>query len=600
LLASLVLIRYLGSFEIAALLLWLNLLVAASLAIGVRTKAGALALGAVSLLLLAALPTASHRLEAVSLATLWRGFKVGETRNSIYGNLVLVETEASVSLYENGLVLFDVPNPEAAEESVHYALLQHPSPKAVLLIGGGVNGSAAEALKHASVETLDYVELDPAVLDMARRHFAREWAPIEADRRVRVHHTDGRLFVKSGDAKFDVIVLNLPDPQTAQLNRFYTVEFFRAAARRLSPGGVFSFRLTGAENYISPELARFLRSIRKTLASVFPNVASFPGSTIHFFATRDGALTTGAEQLAARLRERRLRTTYVREHLLPFRLMPDRMRDLEAQIEPQADTPLNADFAPIAYYFCIALWSVRFHRELPGWFEAVDEASFPALAAAGAVVLFGLAVWFLWALPAERREAAAAGFSTGVMGFSLIGLQMLLLLGFQATHGYLYHQLAIVIGCFMAGMAAGSWLGLRRQSGAGSELRRLAWLQALAAASGLALVALFDRLAPVRSGAGLFLVSQVAFPLLAAGCGLLGGLQFPIASRVFFKGSNGRSPGTLYGLDLVGACLGAALFGTVLIPVFGFHRTAALMAVLNAAPAAVSAALSRSQPGARR
>jgi len=178
----------------------------------------------------------------------------------------------------------------------------------------------------------------------------------------------------------------------------------------------------------------------------------------------------------------------------------------------------------------------------------------------------------------------------------------MLLLGFQAAYGYLYHQLAIVIGCFMAGMAAGTWLGLRRQSATKAELRRLAWLQALAAASALGFVALFDKLAGVTAGAGLFLVSQLVFPLLAAACGLLGGFQFPIASRVFFEGSRGqgRSPGTLYGLDLVGACLGALLFGTVLIPVFGFHRTAALMAVLNAAPAVVSAVLSRSQPGAHR
>jgi len=43
---------------------------------------------------------------------------------------------------------------------------------------------------------------------------------------VHVHVTDGRLFLKTTQSTFDVVIVNLPEPQNAQLNRFYTVEFF--------------------------------------------------------------------------------------------------------------------------------------------------------------------------------------------------------------------------------------------------------------------------------------------------------------------------------------------------------------------------------------
>ena len=234
-LASLVLIRYLTAFQIATLLGWLNLVAATALAMR-RLAVRRAVLG----MLTVALPfllVGGNRLEEISLQGLWRGFHLVATRNSIYGNLAVVETEGMRTLYENGLVAFNVPDPAAAEEAVHFALLQHPHPTSLLLIGGGLNGSVSQALKHPSLERVDYVELDPAVFDLARRYFPGEWRRIQLDQRVRVHHLDGRLFVKSTSQSFDVVIVNLPDPQTAQLNRFYTAEFFREVAGKFDVRG---------------------------------------------------------------------------------------------------------------------------------------------------------------------------------------------------------------------------------------------------------------------------------------------------------------------------------------------------------------------------
>src|ERR1039458_5428686 len=73
-----------------------------------------------------------------------------------YGNLAVTETGTLRSIYDNGAMLANVPDENAAEEEVHYALLEHPAPRNVLLIGGGVNGSIAQALKHPSIERIDY------------------------------------------------------------------------------------------------------------------------------------------------------------------------------------------------------------------------------------------------------------------------------------------------------------------------------------------------------------------------------------------------------------------------------------------------------------
>ena len=585
LVAGLVLIRHLGSLEIAWLLAALNLMAASGLAITVRwlrhTTVGALFAIAAAL----GLAGATRSWEAMSQQRFWRGQNLIAARNSMYGSLAVVGTEGSRSVYENGVVLFNVPDPSAAEEAVHYALLEHPAPRSLLLIGGGVNGSIAEALRHPSLERVEYVELDPAILDLARDYFPDEWRVAWTDPRVRVHVTDGRLYLKTTQSSFDVVVVNLPDPQNAQLNRFYTVEFFQEASRKLTPTGLLSFQLRSSENYISTELGQFLRSIDRSLRAVFPEVTAIPGETVHFLAARrQGVLASGADELLARRRARNLQTKYVSDSFIPYRMSPDRLADLEAQLKPDAATPVNRDFAPVAYYFDVALWSSQFNQGYRRLFHTLAGVSWGAVAASLAAVL---ALVILIGRFRQRSQRFAASFCTAATGFTMIGLEMLLLLGFQAIFGYVYQQLAVVIAAFMAGMALGSWIAMRPRAPGG--LRALAIVQLIAAAAPLVLLGSFQAIGPA---------SQIAFPALALLSGMLGGFEFPVASRIFFGGTEGdERPGALYALDLAGSCVGAILFSAWFVPVFGFFKTALLLALVSLAPAAMAWAEGTLPPG---
>ena len=589
LLAGLVLIRCFSPIGIAWGLGLANGLAACGFAARARWRGGFLVAAAPLALIGCALAGTLARWDAGSLRRMWPGFHLVATRNSVYGSLAVVESEGARSSYENGLRLFTVPDAEAAEEAVDYALLESPAPRSVLLIGGGVNGSAAEALRHPGVERLDYVELDPAILDMARDFFPNQWTALWADPRVRIHAIDGRLFVGTAAGRWDAIIVNLPDPQTAQLNRFFTAEFFQEAAARLTGTGVLSFALAGSENYIPENLAELLRCMNRTARSVFPEVAAMPGETVHFFAAkRRGVLAAGPEELLARLRARHLQTRYAREYYIPFRMAPDRVRDLEAQIRPLPETPVNRDAHPVAYYFDVALWSSQFHQGYRRAFGALAKTGFGAAAGcAGALALLAAAGCRL--LPdKERRRRASAGFCTVAMGFAAIGLEILLLLGFQAGYGYVYSELALLIAAFMAGVAAGSWLGL----GAGTDetvpRRAPSWrgVSCFAALRGQFRLSPGFELAAVQAltalaclAAGIPAASRAWFPCMAFLAGSLGGFEFPLAARLFSAGP-GRGAGTLYALDLAGSSVGAVLFSVYLIPVFGFLRTGLLMALV--------------------
>jgi len=96
----------------------------------------------------------------------------------------------------------------------------------------------------------------------------------------------------------------------------------------------------------------------------------------------------------------------------------------------------------------------------------------------------------------------------------------------------------------------------------------------------------------------LTLVSQILFPAMAWLAGALGGYEFALATQVFF--ADAKRPeanmGILYGIDLMGACLGALVLSAFLLPLFGFLKAAMFIAVLNLVAALLAARVAQWEP----
>ena len=587
---GLILLQFLGCIQIAVLIALLCLWAGASVYFRMRRIPVAVTAASAVLLAVPLLSFAAPRIESYTLARLWPGFDLLASRDSAYGRLAVIGAGGMRSIYDNGSILANIPDPAAAEESVHYALLEHPGPRRVLLLGGGMNGSIAEALKHPTLERLDYVEIDPALIDLYRRLFPRETVAL-SDPRVHVHETDGRLYLKTSRNSFDVILVSVPEPANAQLNRFFTVEFFRSARGHLAPGGLLALQLRSSEDVINPELAGFLRCIDRTLHQVFPHVAVIPGETLRFFAAVEStALTENPQLLISRMKSRNLATQYVREYFLPFRMAADRMTEIHELLQPRPGTRINRDFQPAAYYFSTVLWSAQF-----------DAADAHRLKRAAEIRLSTVLLIFLvpsvvlllvFSFTTRRRRArAAAVWCIAASGFTLMTLQLLVMLAFQSVFGYVYRELALLIGMLMAGIAGGSLLGIRHmRRDLGWDMRRAAVNQFLVATSAPLLLFIVFLLQQAPHATTSLYAVQAAFPLIAFLCGLPGGYQFPLATAIYLEDrSEAASLATLYALDLVGGCAAALLLAGFLIPIFGFWPVAWLAAVVSVAPAVLAA-----------
>jgi len=487
----------------------------------------------------------------------WQPFSLVRSRDTLYGKLQVVQTSEQTTLYDNELRVYSYPDWSTAEEAVHFALLQNPDASTALLIGGGAGGSLAEILKYPGVN-VEYVELDPEMIRLSQRSLPEAERGALLDPRVRITFADGRRFLEKTNRSFDIVLLNLPEPSTAQINRFFTREFFRLVRKRLSGNGIFSVRVPSAENYISPDLQRFLAALYFTLRDAFSEVKVVPGDS-NIFLAADVPLTIDGDVLGRTLVRLGLRNKFVTPEGLRSRLHPLRTRALAAKIEggPRA---LNEDLHPICYYFSSILWSSQL--------RGLETKVLTFLAAVPAHWLLDIPLFlFLSFLIFTRLKSRAAArlVPVAVMGVTTMASEIMILIWFQASTGYLYGGIAIFLTAFMAGLALGALSGARR--------RRRGYSEIVLLQAGLLLFVLTVKISlAAKPPALLFFAFVLAL-------GYLGGDFFIVSNRLFLGRMDEAGLG--YGWDLLGSFAAAVGLSAVLIPLAGLAIVFNYLFLLN-------------------
>jgi spermidine synthase len=153
------------------------------------------------------------------------------------------------------------------EPMVHPAVIAHPDPRRVLVVGGGDGCILRELLKYAAIEQIDFVELDEGVIDCAKKYFAHQNQNAFDDERVAIHITDGRQFVEKAQKSYDIVIMDMTDP-FGPSKFLYTREFFQHIQNALrDKNGIFVMH---SESPISRPAA--YACILKTLSAVFNQV----------------------------------------------------------------------------------------------------------------------------------------------------------------------------------------------------------------------------------------------------------------------------------------------------------------------------------------
>ena len=157
------------------------------------------------------------------------------------------------------------------EGLVHPAMIAHPNPRTVFVAGGGEGATIREALKHTSVERVVMVDIDREVVDLCREHLPNHHQGSFDDPRVEVVYADALVHLEQTGERFDVAIIDVPDPlEAGPAHLLYTREFYMLLRDRLHHGGLMVAQSgpTGPSFY-----EQCFSAVANTVASVFPTVA---------------------------------------------------------------------------------------------------------------------------------------------------------------------------------------------------------------------------------------------------------------------------------------------------------------------------------------
>jgi len=158
------------------------------------------------------------------------------------------------------------------EALVQPSMIAHPCPETVFIAGGGEGATLREALSHQTVKRAVMVDIDEEVIALCQKYLPEQSRGAFEDRRTELLHTDARGYLDKSTEKFDVIIIDLPDPiEEGPAYLLFTQEFYQLAYNRLTDNGIICAQAGSAS---LTELLNFT-AVNNTLKSVFPIVCPY-------------------------------------------------------------------------------------------------------------------------------------------------------------------------------------------------------------------------------------------------------------------------------------------------------------------------------------
>ncbi|MCH8028076.1 MAG: polyamine aminopropyltransferase [candidate division Zixibacteria bacterium] len=154
------------------------------------------------------------------------------------------------------------------EMLAHVPLFSHPSPRQVLIIGGGDCGCLTEVLAHPEVQRCTMCEIDKMVVEVSKKHFPKLTKGLD-DSRANLNFQDGKKFIEESDQKFDLVLLDLSDPIGPAADLFQKT-FHQTVFDRLNDDGIMVAQTE------SPFFNQnTIRLMYKNLKDIFPIVKMY-------------------------------------------------------------------------------------------------------------------------------------------------------------------------------------------------------------------------------------------------------------------------------------------------------------------------------------
>ena len=441
-------------------------------------------------------------------------------KESRFGRILVTRDREQYTLYEDGSPVFFSEDIPVAEETIHYPLCQVENPQNILLISA--RSGMMDEIEKYHPDSIDYVELNPDISAVLVKYGLIHGL----NGTYNIINRDGRAFLRQTDKLYDAIIVNLPDPSTFQINRFFTDRFFLLAKNHLTSGGILSFSIPGYDNYVSEPLRQKISSLYNTVSDYFSYVTLLPGNNIVFLCANRPIHT----DIPRELLKKGISTLYISRYYYG-NLTSERIREINDRIDPL--TRKNEDLSPHLIKMVFREW-FSLHQTSP-WGFMIGAACF-------------IMVYLLIMGKAE--------FTLFTTGFASMGSEILTIFAVQVFFGYIYSQIGLIVTVFLAGLFPGAWIGAKW---IGDKRRLLLVTDGVL----MALLLIFAQVVriPIATPSLYFFMLFGFLISLACGC------QFPLALSLIKDNESGAVKS--FSADLFGAAVGTLVTSLLFIPVLG-------------------------------
>ncbi|XP_033230194.1 spermidine synthase isoform X2 [Belonocnema kinseyi] len=169
------------------------------------------------------------------------------------------------------------------QEMIAYLpLCSHPSPKKVLIVGGGDGGVAREVAKHPGVESIIQVEIDDVVIAVSKKYLPFMGRGLEHPK-LTLNVGDGFEFMKQHKGEFDIIITDSCDP-VGPAESLFQSSYFALMKSALKPGGLICSQAGTAWanlNFVQQTL-QYCRTVFPICSYGIASVPTYPTGQIGF------------------------------------------------------------------------------------------------------------------------------------------------------------------------------------------------------------------------------------------------------------------------------------------------------------------------------
>jgi len=466
------------------------------------------------------------------------------SRDSKYGRLDVTKYQAQQNYYWNGELFAHTDNELYAQQMVNYVMLQNPDAQKILLIGGLLRGYIPEITKYERIKQIDCLEIDKNIIALAPHH-------------PDVHYIqdDPVHYLRKSAETYDIIFVDVPDPSSLLLNRYYTLQFFELAKKHFSENSsILAITLSSGTNFMTPELVQLNASMWKTFSDVLPYSVIIPSIKNIYIGSEEKFITNDVEELQQRAQN--YQTIWFNDTIIFEQCNTLRIGQIHNAIKGRGE--LNTISDPAAYLSTISVWTNILNLNINNTMQWMKKH---------VIFLFIISIFVILGIAfgaSKLNRISHSLIDMQVFVISLVNfvMQLVLLNLFQMQYGNVYFMIFLFTTIFMIGLTGGFLL-------------RNIMSPSLFILYGINLV--------LAGGVWLFFGS--VFPtVIYLTCNLIFAfLEGSILARLLavkYAKEKIESGSTFYFLDSLGSMVGGLIIGVVLFPVIGIKSSILMLMCL--------------------